>query len=63
MNRQDTLDLMLAGIITDMTDLYSRSGLGQDEINTHLEQGNESFKMLCINMYDRLLEKNVIQAS
>lgn len=61
MNRQETLDLMLAGIVSDMTDLYSRSGIGEEDIKTYLEQGNESFKLLCINMYERLLEKGIIQ--
>jgi hypothetical protein len=61
MNRQDALDLMLAGIVTDMTDLYSRSGVSEEDTKMHLEQGNESFKLLCINMYERLLEKGVIQ--
>lgn len=61
MNRQDTLDLMLAGVISDMTDLYTRSGVAEEEIKMHLEQGNESFKLLCINMYERLLEKGVIK--
>lgn len=61
MNRQDTLDLMLAGILEDMTDMYTRSGIAESDIAGHLEQGNESFKYLCINMYERLLSKGVVQ--
>jgi hypothetical protein len=60
MNRQETLDLMLAGVIADMTDLYIRGGVSESDREAYLQQGNESFKILCINMYDRLLENGVI---
>ena len=60
MTRQETLNIMLAGIIEDMSGMYSRSGMSDEEKNTYLAQANESFKSLCTNMYDRLLAAGVI---
>jgi len=60
MTREDTLDLMLSGVIQDMKTLYSNAGISEEESAKHIEQGNESFKLLCINMYERLLEAGAL---
>jgi hypothetical protein len=57
MTREDTLNIMLEGIIDDMKNMYSTAGISAEESEKHIEQGLESFKLLCINMYERL-EKN-----
>lgn len=61
MNRQETLNIMLEGIIADMGDLYTRSGVSEEDKKSYLAQANESFKILCTGMYDRLLELGVIK--
>lgn len=60
MSRQDTLDIMLNSIIDTMKDLYSRSGTSEEDQKVYMEQGNESFKVIAIAMYDALLEKGII---
>lgn len=60
MSREDTLNLMLEGIVEDMKSMYSNAGISAEEAATHIEQGNESFKLLCINMYERLLEAGAL---
>ena len=57
MSREDALNVMLNGIIDDMKNMYSTAGMSSEESDKHIEQGMESFKLLCINMYERL-EKN-----
>jgi len=61
MNRQETLNIMLEGIVQDMGDLYTRSGVSEEDKKSYLSQANESFKILCTGMYDRLLELGVIK--
>lgn len=60
MSREDALNLMLNGIIEDMKTMYSNAGVSAEESAMHIEQGNESFKLLCINMYERLLEAGAL---
>jgi len=60
MSRQDTLDIMLNSIIDTMKDLYSRSGTSEEDQKVYMEQGNESFKVIAIALYDVLLEKGII---
>jgi hypothetical protein len=43
-----------------MTDLYSRAGVSEADKSSYLEQGNESFKIIAINIYDKLVEVGVI---
>jgi len=54
MSREDALNIMLEGIIDDMKNMYSTAGLSAEESAKHIEQGMESFKLLCINTYERL---------
>lgn len=60
MSRQDTLDIMLNSIIDTMKDLYSRAGTSEEDQKVYMEQGNESFKVIAIALYDVLLEKGII---
>lgn len=60
MSRQDALDIMLNSIIDTMKDLYSRSGTSEEDQKVYMEQGNESFKVIAIAMYDALLEKGIV---
>jgi len=60
MSRQDTLDIMLNSIIDTMKDLYSRSGTSEEDQKVYMEQGNESFKVIAIALYDTLLEKGIV---
>jgi hypothetical protein len=54
MSREDTLNIMLEGIVEDMKNMYSTAGISAEESAKHIEQGMESFKLLCINMYERM---------
>jgi hypothetical protein len=54
MSREDALTTMLEGIVEDMKNMYSTAGISAEESEKHIEQGMESFKLLCINMYERL---------
>ncbi len=51
---------MLEGIIQDMKTMYSNAGVSAEDSAMHIEQGTESFKLLCINMYERLLEAGAL---
>jgi hypothetical protein len=44
-----------------MTDLYSRAGVSEADQSSYLEQGNESFKIIAINIYEKLVEVGVIE--
>jgi hypothetical protein len=61
MSRQDTLDLMLNSIVETMKDLYSRAGTSAEDQKVYMEQGNESFKVIAISLYDKLLESGVLK--
>jgi hypothetical protein len=43
-----------------MKDLYSRAGTSEEDQKVYMEQGNESFKVISIALYDVLLEKGII---
>lgn len=60
MNRQETLDVCLKSVVETMTDLYSRAGISEADKASYLEQGNESFKIIAINIYEKLVEVGVI---
>jgi hypothetical protein len=51
---------MLNSIIDTMKDLYSRSGTSEEDQKVYMEQGNESFKVIAIALYDTLLEKGIV---
>jgi hypothetical protein len=51
---------MLNSIIDTMKDLYSRSGTSEEDQKVYMEQGNESFKVIAIALYDVLLEKGIV---
>lgn len=61
MSRQESLDLILATVIDTMTDLYTRAGISETDKQTYLSQGNESFKTISINIYEKLLENGVVK--
>jgi hypothetical protein len=60
MSRQETLDLLLNTVIETMTDLYSRAGISEQDKETYMQQGNESFKVIAINIYEKLTENGII---
>lgn len=60
MNRQETLDILLNTIINTMEDLYSRAGTSEQDKETYLQQGNESFKVIAINIYEKLAENGIV---
>jgi hypothetical protein len=60
MSREETLNLMLNNVIETMEDLYSRAGISEEDKTAYMQQGNESFKVISINIYEKLVEKGII---
>jgi hypothetical protein len=51
---------MLNNVIETMEDLYSRAGISEEDKTAYMQQGNESFKVISINIYEKLVEKGII---
>lgn len=60
MTRDEILQLLYDGIVEDMTFLYKNAGLEEKDIQAHLDQGTQSFQLICTNTLTRLIEKGVI---
>jgi hypothetical protein len=60
MNKEEVVKIMIDGFIEDMRLLYSNAGISDEESEQHIEQGRMSFELMSSNMYDRLLEKSII---
>jgi len=60
MNKEEVVKIMLDGFIEDMRLLYSNAGLSDEESEQHISQGRMSFEAISSSMYDRLVEKSII---
>jgi hypothetical protein len=60
MSRDEILQLLYDGMVEDMTFLYKNAGIDEKEIQNHLDQGTQSFQLICTNTLTRLIEKGVI---
>lgn len=61
MNKEELIKLMFDGLKDDMKFMYQNSGLTEEEVATHLLQGEGAFLYLTNNMVERLLEKEIIK--
>ncbi len=60
MNKEEIIQIMLDGVIEDMKYIYTNASISEEESLQHLEQGQMSFQYICNNMYNRLVEKSII---
>jgi hypothetical protein len=60
MNKEEIIQIMLDGVIEDMKYIYTNASISEEESTQHLEQGQMSFQYICNNMYNRLVEKSII---
>lgn len=60
MNKDEVVKIMVDGFIEDMKLIYSNAGISDEESEQHIEQGKPSFESISLSMYDRLVEKSII---
>lgn len=60
MNKNDVLKIMMDSINADNKELCIQSGMSEEEANKNIEQSQMSLGFIMENMYDKLVEANVI---
>lgn len=60
MTKEELIQTLYAGVKDDMKFMYQNAGLTEDEVNTHLMQGEGAFLYLCNNIAERLIDKGII---
>lgn len=61
MTKEEIIQVLFSGIKDDMKFMYQNAGLTEEEVNTHLMQGEGAFLYLCNNTVERLIEKEIIK--
>ena len=61
MSKEEVIRIMYEGLKNDMKFMYQNAGLSEDDVNTHLIQGEGAFLYLYTNAVDRLVEKEVLK--
>lgn len=60
MNKEEVVTIMMDSINTDNRQLCLDMGMSEEEANKNIEQSQMSLGLIMSNMYDRLVENNVI---
>lgn len=60
MTKEELIQTLYTGVKDDMKFMYQNAGLTEDEVNTHLMQGEGAFLYLCNNIAERLIDKGII---
>lgn len=61
MTKEEIIQVLFSGIKDDMKFMYQNAGLTEEEVSTHLVQGEGAFLYLCSNTVERLIEKEIIK--
>lgn len=60
MNKEEVVTIMMDSINTDNRQLCLDMGMSEEEANKNIEQSQMSLGLIMSNMYDKLVENNVI---
>jgi hypothetical protein len=60
MTKEEVVDIMLFSINTDNRELCKQGGMSEKDIESQIEQSQQSLKLILNNMYDMLKEGGVI---
>lgn len=60
MNKEEVVTIMMDSINTDNRHLCLDMGMSEEEANKNIEQSQMSLGLIMSNMYDKLVENNVI---
>lgn len=60
MNKEEVVTIMMDSINTDNRQLCLDMGMSEEETNKNIEQSQMSLGLIMSNMYDKLVENNVI---
>lgn len=60
MNKEEVVTIMMDSINTDNRQLCLDMGMSEEETNKNIEQSQMSLGLIMSNMYDKLVENNII---
>jgi hypothetical protein len=60
MNKEDVITIMMESINADNKEFCIKSGMSEEEANKNIEQSQMSLAFIMSNIYDKLVETQVI---
>lgn len=60
MNKEEVVTIMMDSINTDNRQLCLDMGMSEEETNKNIDQSQMSLGLIMSNMYDKLVENNII---
>jgi hypothetical protein len=60
MNKEEIINLIVESINQDNREMCERGGMDNNEIEKQIEQSQPSLAYMAENLYDRLIEKEII---
>jgi hypothetical protein len=60
MNKEDVMTIMMESINSDNKEFCIKSGMSEEEANKNIEQSQMSLAFIMSNIYDKLVESQVI---
>ena len=60
MNKEEVISIMMESINADNKELCLQTGMSEEEANKNIEQSQMSLGLMMSNIYDKLVESQVI---